>query len=132
MTFRRFDAVMILALLMPAAAHAQIAEGEPPRADVAVNVGIYGPADPQVAAIYAQTRETRSDMRDAVDAGRMSRHQGKSFKRQSRRIDSMADRYSNDGTMTASAGRELDMAARALDSMANAPAARATAHKDKR
>jgi len=62
----------------------------------------------------------------------MSPRQGKSFKRQSRRVNAMAGRYSADGPMTASAGRELDMASRALDSMANAPAARATEHNDKR
>jgi len=122
MILRECKAALVLALLVPATAQAQIVEDEPPRQDV--QIGVVGPSDPRATAIYAQTRETRDDVRHSVEAGRMSKSQGKSFKKESRRIDSLASRQSWNGTMSESAARELTMASRALDSMANAPAAR--------
>lgn len=124
MIARRLKAVVVLALLAPVAAHAQIAEGDRPRVDLPIE-GTYGPVDPRAASIYAQTSETRDDVRHAVEAGQMSKRQGRDFNWQSRRIDGLAAQYSSNGPMSQSAGRELDMASRALDSLANAPAARA-------
>jgi hypothetical protein len=123
MNLRRLTIPFLFALLIPVAAEAQIVAGEPPRDPVRVGVEVYGPTDPRTVAVHQQMRETRNDVRHAVAAGEMPKRQGKTLKRQSRRIDSLANRSSRDGLSTSEA-HELDMASRALDSLANAPAAR--------
>lgn len=124
MILRGFTLALGLTLLVPTAANAQFV-GKPPSDGPNVSAQVYGPSDPRVANIYADTRETRRDVRHAVKTGEMSKKQARSFKRQSRHIEGLASLYSANGPMSASAARDLEMASRALNSMANSPAARA-------
>lgn len=128
MIFRALSLAAALALLVPALAEAQTTGGSAGDR-VGVGVGVYGPADPRAAAVHAQTRETRSDVRHAVKAGHMSKEHGRSLRRNTRRIDAMTARYAANGPLSDSAARDLEMAARAQDSLANSAAARSSAQR---
>lgn len=109
--------------LAPVAAQAQIVagqvvEGEPPRSDPPVAVIVAQP-DTYGPRTYDEMRETRRTIEQGRDAGLLTRQQAKGLRKESRRIDALAARYASDG-LTYSEARELDMRARALDSIAGA------------
>ncbi|WP_334181752.1 hypothetical protein [Novosphingobium sp.] len=65
-------------------------------------------------------RQPERTIREGRKSGRLSRQQAKALRKEGRMIRAMAARYGSDG-LSASEARELDMRARALDSLAGAP-----------
>ncbi|MFT4055282.1 MAG: hypothetical protein QM681_12315 [Novosphingobium sp.] len=102
--------------LMPATAMAQIVADEPAGARVdapSTVTGTYGP----------DLHETWRNIEKGRDTGQLSKPQAKAFRKEARQTNALAERYSRDG-LTASEARELDMRARALDSLVGAARSR--------
>ncbi|WP_232496185.1 hypothetical protein [Novosphingobium kaempferiae] len=103
---------LVLLSLSPATAWAQIVGPPVPQSDRVTGISGIGP--------YAtEMRETRRNIDDARDAGQLSKREAKAFRKEARRTDALAERYASDG-ISPSEARELDMRARALDSLAGA------------
>lgn len=103
-------------------------------AATAANAGIVGPPPPgdnglpdwrahseaDDARYRLDLRQPERTIREGRKSGRLSKQEAKALRKEGRMIRTMAARYSSDG-LSASEARELDMRARALDSLAGAP-----------
>lgn len=103
---------LVLLSLSPATAWAQIVGPPAPQPDRVTGISGIGP-------YLTEMHETRSHIDDARDAGQLSKRQARALRKEARQTDALARRYASDG-VSPSEARELDMRARALDSLAGA------------